>query len=84
MNLKNDEVDEALIQLENIDEVKEENERLNTTLNKLKGNYGEKETDIQVILHRDPLIRKYSFLFQGTFGGGKRTAGIDKRIPSSD
>lgn len=54
MNLKNDEVDEALIQLENIDEVKEENERLNATLNKLKGNYGEKETDIQVILHRDP------------------------------
>ena len=54
MNLKNDEVDEALIQLENIDEVKEENERLNATLNKLKGNYGEKETDIQVSLHREP------------------------------
>ena len=58
MNLKNDEVDEALIQLENIDEVKEENERLNTTLNKLKGNYGEKETDIQVILYREPWISK--------------------------
>ena len=48
MRMKNDEVEEALEQLEKMEDIKEENDRLNSTLNKLKGKQGEKEANIEV------------------------------------
>ena len=48
MRQKNDEVEEALEQLEKVDDLQEENDRLNSTLNKLKGKHGDKETSVEV------------------------------------
>ena len=48
MRMKNDEVEEALEQLEKMEDIKEENDRLNSTLNKFKGKQGEKEANIEV------------------------------------
>ena len=39
---------DALEQLEKVDELQEENDRLNSTLNKLKGKHGDKETSVEV------------------------------------
>ena len=48
MKWRNDEVEEALQQLEEVDELKEENKRLNTTIKKLKTKQGDKESNIEV------------------------------------
>ena len=50
MRQKNDEVDEALEQLEKFDDLQEENERLNSTLNKLKGKQGDRDASVEVII----------------------------------
>ena len=48
MKWRNDEVEEALQQLEESDELKEENQRLNNTIKKLKTKQGDKDTNIEV------------------------------------
>lgn len=52
MRIKNDAFEQletdALEQLEKVDELQEENDRLNSTLNKLKGKHGDKETSVEV------------------------------------
>ena len=48
MKWRNDEVEEALQQLEEVDELKEENQRLNNTIKKLKTKQGDKESNIEV------------------------------------
>ena len=49
MKWRNDEVEEALQQLEEVDELREENQRLNNTIKKLKNKHGDKDSNIEVL-----------------------------------
>lgn len=64
MRLKNDEVEEALDQLEQVDDLQEENQRLNNTLKKLKGKQGEKETNIEELLEVERELQEVTKDFQ--------------------
>ena len=64
MKLKNDEVEEALDQLEQVDDLREENERLSSTLRKLKGKQGEKETNIEELLEVERELQEVTKDFQ--------------------
>ena len=63
MKQKNDEVDEALEELGKFDEIQEENDRLNASLNKIKGKHG--EIDIEELLDTErelqELTKEYQF-----------------------
>ena len=57
MKWRNDEVEEALQQLEEVQEIKEENKRLNNTIQKLKTKQGDKESNIEVDLVQPEMCR---------------------------
>ena len=57
MKWRNDEVEEALQQLEEVQEIKEENKRLNNTIQKLKTKQGDKESNIEVDLVQQGICR---------------------------
>merc|ERR1712083_745694 len=64
MKLKNDEVEEALQQLEEVDELKEENQRLNNTIKKLKNKQGDKESNIEELLEVERDLENITKEFQ--------------------
>lgn len=64
MRLKNDEAEEALEQFEKIEDMREENDRLNTALNKLKGKHGDQEANIEELLETERDLQELTKEFQ--------------------
>ena len=61
MKWRNDEVEEALQQLEEVDELREENQRLNNTIKKLKNKQGDKDSNIEVSIKNYIVVKDLNF-----------------------
>ena len=49
MKLRDEELEEALQQLDEVEDMKEENKRMNTTIKKMKDKHGDKDSSVEVV-----------------------------------